>query len=91
MYAGIGLPPDHLKKYANMRSKFQDAWLDYISLQRIDYKTSFSCKCCNQVKAGPDDRYAASIRRLTLRNAYQPGASFFLKDRLRLKRCNLAA
>ncbi|GAQ92690.1 hypothetical protein KFL_010960010, partial [Klebsormidium nitens] len=56
MYAGIGLSPDLVKRYANMRAKFQDAWLDYISLQRIDYRTSYSCKCRRDIDCGPDAR-----------------------------------
>lgn len=45
MYAGSGLALATLKRFVNLRSTFQDAWMDYISLQDIDYAASFKCAC----------------------------------------------
>jgi hypothetical protein len=46
MYASLpGFAPEHLRKFGNMWTKFQEAWLDYVALQDIDYKASFRCRC----------------------------------------------
>lgn len=52
-YAQQGVPPSVLKKYANLRSTFQTAWLDYVTLQPIDYKASFRCVCEGQPDGEP--------------------------------------
>ncbi|GAQ79418.1 hypothetical protein KFL_000300160 [Klebsormidium nitens] len=54
MYAGSGLPPATLQRFVNLRSTFQDAWMDYITLQDIDYDTSFKCACPHPVGAAPE-------------------------------------
>jgi hypothetical protein len=78
MYRSNGHPLGQLIRMWNLRKKFQAAWLDFITLQQIDYKHGFSCVCQGRTD---DDRLRRPCRRVVVDGitvGYNPALAYLV-------------